>query len=201
MGFLNALGGILRTAAPFASFIPGVGPLVGAGLGIGGGLLGGAMQRAGAAGAGRPDPAANYRSRLADRLMRQGSASPTDDPAYQAGAAELRTQSAEQAGIDGARLAATGATGGEGEIAMAANRGRNLSGRLVELVGQSGARQGQADGLLAGMLENDRDREQQGDATRAATLTSAAGTVAGALGDYFTRTRRPAATPAVPATP
>lgn len=39
MGFLKSLGKIARQAAPFASLIPGVGPIAAAGLGAGGSLL------------------------------------------------------------------------------------------------------------------------------------------------------------------
>lgn len=42
-GFLGGLGSVLKIAAPFAGLIPGVGPLVGAGLAAGGSALGGAM--------------------------------------------------------------------------------------------------------------------------------------------------------------
>lgn len=42
-GFVGSLGGVLKTAAPFAGLIPGVGPLVGAGLAAGGSALGGAL--------------------------------------------------------------------------------------------------------------------------------------------------------------
>jgi len=40
----KALGGIMKTAAPFAGLIPGVGPLAAAGLGAGGNFLGNALQ-------------------------------------------------------------------------------------------------------------------------------------------------------------
>jgi hypothetical protein len=42
-GFFGSLGGVLKTAAPFAGLIPGVGPLLGAGLAAGGSALGGEL--------------------------------------------------------------------------------------------------------------------------------------------------------------
>ena len=42
-GFMGSLGGVLKTAAPFAGLIPGVGPLLGAGLAAGGSALGGEL--------------------------------------------------------------------------------------------------------------------------------------------------------------
>lgn len=43
-GVKGFLGGVLKTAAPFAAFIPGVGPLAAIGLGAAGGALGNKMQ-------------------------------------------------------------------------------------------------------------------------------------------------------------
>lgn len=42
-GFVGSLGGVLKTVAPFAGLIPGVGPFLGAGLAAGGSALGGAL--------------------------------------------------------------------------------------------------------------------------------------------------------------
>lgn len=46
-GVKGFLGGLLKTAAPFASFIPGVGPIAAIGLGAAGGALGNKMQGGG----------------------------------------------------------------------------------------------------------------------------------------------------------
>lgn len=46
-GVKGFLGGLLKTAAPFASFIPGVGPLAAIGLGAAGGALGNKLQGGG----------------------------------------------------------------------------------------------------------------------------------------------------------
>jgi len=51
-GVVKAVGGVLKKAAPFASFIPGVGPLLAGGIGLAGSLLpgGGGQQYAGGGG-------------------------------------------------------------------------------------------------------------------------------------------------------
>lgn len=49
-GIMSKIGGVLKAAAPFASFIPGVGTLAGLGLSAAGGALGSAMQGGGVMG-------------------------------------------------------------------------------------------------------------------------------------------------------
>ena len=107
----KALGGVLKTAAPFASMIPGVGSLWGAGAGMLGGLLDPARQGGGGGQGGSPY-GTNAQAQLLAPLM-----------------ALLNDPGAAKAGYD------------RDAFGTAAQRGAQYGGMVASQTGQPGAEQ------------------------------------------------------------
>lgn len=174
----------------FKSILRGVGALAGNALlpglgGVAGGFLGGKLAGlfGGGGGGAAPDPAQAYRSRLVDRYSREALADPTQTAGYGAASAEARADTAREADVDAARVAASGGSGGEGEVALAAGRGSRLTTRLRGAVQDAQARQDGIAGMMLADNNAERDRAERRGSARWGALGNAVSVAASVLPD------------------
>ncbi len=143
------------------ALLPGIGGVAGGALGAwAANKLGGGGGRAAAPAAGDP------RSALLGRMQTTAMQPATETPLFQAGRTLLAEDAERQAGVDAARLASTGATGGEAEVALAAGRGQNMASALTRLLPVAEGAQAADRAALLGSYDRDQARDDARKASR-----------------------------------
>lgn len=187
MSWIKKLGQGLKIAGGLSQFVPGVGTLVGAGLGIGGTLLANRLGRGGGNEAAVPgQQLQNVRQQIIEQLAGRGGL--TEQPGYRAGVGMLNNLLEEQTAADQARLAQLGMGGSEMEIAQNAVRGQNYGRGLLGML--QGAEQSRMQGLglaldAQGMEDANYWRAKQLKENKRGQILGALGSAVGSLATAY----------------